>query len=443
MKNSILKFAFYLSILAAAGMLGYWLAYAEHAQPSKDSSQTAVTEPKPTGGHRTVLYWHDPMVPGQHFDKPGKSPFMDMQLVPKYADADDAPGKGFGDSIAIDPRVVQNLGVRLAPVELGRFAREVNTVGLVAVDEHRIQVVQVRAAGWVEQLAVRAAGDPVRRGQLLAAVYSPDLLAMQQEFLLALGSGNDGLIRAARERLALFGLSAGQIVHIEQTRQAEPRVNYYAPFDGYVMELGVRQGAAVQPDTMLFQIADLGSVWVNAEVPEAQAAWIKVGDPARIEVQALPGEHYSGRIDYIYPELVTATRTLKLRVVLGNPGQRLRPGMFVMTRLQGVPKEQVLMVPSEAVITTGERSVIIIADDDRHFRPTLIRVGAEFGGKTEILEGVQPGEQVVASGQFLIDSEASLRGAFENLTGSGTTDRLPDADLMPLPSATLPSTESH
>ncbi len=403
-------------------------------------------------GDRKAQYWYDPMRPAEHFDKPGKSPFMDMQLVPKYAD--DA-GAGGGNSppgsIAIDARVVQNLGVRLATVEQGRFARVVDTVGTVAVDEHRIQVIQVRQPGWVEQLDVRAAGDAVRRGQRLAAVYSPDLLATQQELLIARGSGDPSLIQAARRRLSLFGLSEGQIAHIEKTGESERRVNYYAPFNGYVMELGVRQGAAVQPDTMLFQLADLSSVWVNAEIPETQAAWIKAGDPVKAEVPALPGEGFSGRVAYLYPELMPATRTLKIRVVVANPGEKLRPGMFATVHLTGVPREQVLTVPTEAVIKTGERSVIIVADDETHFRPALVRVGAEHGGRSEILEGVTLGQKVVASGQFLIDSEASLRGAFDNLTGSGTGSgagsgdgKANDADprLMPAPSAAPPRAPS-
>ena len=406
------------------------------------TSDAGATEKKP-------LFWYDPMVPDQHFDKPGKSPFMDMQLVAKYGD--DAGSNAPAGSIGIDARVVQNLGVRLATVEQGRLARVVDTVGTVAVDEHRIQAIQVRQPGWVEQLDVRAAGDAVRRGQRLAAVYSPDLLATQQELLIARRSGDPSLIQAARRRLLLFGLSEGQVAHIEKTGESERRVNYYAPFDGYVMELGVRQGAAVQPDTMLFQLADLSSVWVNAEIPETQAAWIKPGDPVKAEVPALPGEEFNGRVDYLYPELMQATRTLKIRVVIANPGEKLRPGMFATVHLTGVPREQVLTVPTEAVIKTGERSVIIVADDETHFRPALVRVGAEHGGRSEILEGVTLGQKVVASGQFLIDSEASLRGAFDNLTGSGTGSgagsgdgKANDADprLMPAPSAAPPRAPS-
>jgi Cu(I)/Ag(I) efflux system membrane fusion protein len=384
-------------------------------------------------GKTAPAYWYDPMHPAEHFDKPGKSPFMDMQLVPKYAKGA-APG-----SIAVDSRVVQNLGLRLAKVEQGSFARLVDTVGSVDVDEHRIEVVQVREPGWVERLDVRAAGDAVRRGQLLAGIYSPDLLATQQELLIALGANDPKLIEATRRRLALFGLSESQIARVEKTQQAERRVDYYAPFDGYVMALGVRQGAEVQPGTMLFQLADLNSVWITAEVPETQAAWLKPGDRAEVEVPALPGERFEGEVDYLYPELTQATRTLKVRVVVRNLRKHLRPRMFAAAHFRSMTRDRVLTVPSESVIKTGTRSFVIVADDDTHFRPVRVRVGAEQDGRSEILEGLTLGQNVVASGQFLIDSEANLRGAFDNLAGSNEARGEGSEPMMPAPSMKSPN----
>jgi Cu(I)/Ag(I) efflux system membrane fusion protein len=392
-----------------------------------------------TTSQEAPSYWYDPMHPSQHFDRPGKSPFMDMQLVPKYVDRASSDANTGPASIEIDPRVVQTLGIRLATVEQGRFARVVDTVGLVTVDEHRIEAIQVREPGWVERLDVRAAGDAVRRGQLLAGVYSPDLLATQQEFLIARTSKDSNLIEAARRRLGLFGLSEAQLSRIEQTGQVERRIDYYAPFDGYVMELGARQGAAVEPGETLFQLADLNSVWMIAEVPETQAAWIKAGDYAEAQVPALPGELFAGKVDYLYPELTEATRTLKVRVVINNPGQHLRPGMFATAHLEGPTQESVLTAPTEAVIKTGTRSIVILVDDATHFRPAVVRVGAEHGDRTEILEGLTPGQIIVSSGQFLIDSEANLRSAFDALAGSNvSTPKTPDPMLMPAPSAQPP-----
>jgi Cu(I)/Ag(I) efflux system membrane fusion protein len=379
-------------------------------------------------------YWYDPMHPERHFDKPGKSPFMDMQLVPKYADrAASESGRAPVGGIEIDPSVVQTLGIRLAAVEQNRFARVVDTAGSVAVDEHRIESVQVRSPGWVERLEVRAVGDSVRRGQLLAGVYSPDLLATQGELLIAHRSNDPSLIEAARRRLALFGLSDAQIARVEKTGQVERRIEYYAPFDGFVMQLGARQGAAVEPGATLFQLANLNSVWMIAEVPEAQAAWVKMGNAAEAEVPALPGERFEGKVDYLYPELTQATRTLKVRVVFNNPGGHLRPGMFATAHLRGSAQELVLTVPTEAVIKTGTRSIVILADDANHFRPVLVRVGTEHGGRSEILEGLHLGQNVVASGQFLIDSEANLRSAFNDLAGSNEP-----TPLMPSPSTRPP-----
>ena len=388
-------------------------------------------------------YWYDPMHPSQHFDKPGKSPFMDMQLVPKYPDQAMSGNDASASSIQIDPRVVQTLGIRLATVEQGSFARVVDTVGLVAVDEHRIEAIQVREPGWVERLDVRAVGDSVRRGELLAGVYSPDLLATQQEFLIALTSKDPHLIDAARRRLGLFGLSDAQIARVEKTGRVERRIDYFAPFDGYVMELGSRQGAAVEPGATLFQLANLSSVWMIAEVSEAQVAWIKTGNPAEAQVPALPGERFHGKVDYLYPELAQGTRTLKVRVVVNNPDQHLRPGMFATVHLEGLTQESVLTVPTEAVIKTGTRSIVVLADDGTHFRPTVVRVGAEHGGRSEILEGLTAGQNVVASGQFLIDSEANLRSAFDALAGSNeATQQDSKPMLMPAPSRQSPN-EGH
>ena len=425
------KIVVLVTSLVVVAVLGVVLLRHHPAAPAKQ----VATQQVPS-------YWYDPMHADRHFDKPGKSPFMDMQLVPKYADR--APGSGApAGSIEIDPRVVQTLGIRIATVEQGSFARVVETVGLVAVDEHRIEAIQVREPGWVERLDVRAVGDSVRRGQLLAGVYSPDLLATQQELLIARSSNDPTLIEAARRRLGLFGLSDAQILRIEKAGQVERRIDYYAPFDGYVMELGARQGAAVEPGATLFQLADVKSVWMIAEVPEAQAAWIKTGNPAEAQVPALPGERFEGKVDYLYPELTQATRTLKVRVVFNNPNQHLRPGMFATAHLRGSTQESVLTVPTEAVIKTGTRSIVIVADDATHFRPAVVRVGAEQGGRSEILEGLQLGQKVVASGQFLIDSEANLRSAFDSLAGSNeSTPKDTKPMLMPAPS-TQPPDEVH
>jgi len=399
-----------LIALAAAAGAGY---YARTPAPASKPAASA-TAPK----ERKILYWYDPMVPASHFDKPGPSPFMDMQLVPKYADEEGSAG-----GMAIDPRMVQNLGVRTAAVATGSLARRIATVGYVRPDEHRIEVVQPRAAGWVEKLYVRAVNDPVRRGQLLLELYAPDILAAQEEYLLAAKAAqrdpaDRALEQAALRRLALLGLSDEQIRALAASGKASRRVAVHATSDGIVSELGVREGMAVTPGTPMFSLLDLSSVWVTAEIPEAQAGWVAPGAAVEIAVPALPGSVLHGRVEYIYPQLDGTTRTLQVRVRLPNPGLKLKPGMYARVSIQSGEAKQAVLVPSEAVIVTGTRSVAIVAEGSGRYAAVEIKTGDEADGRTEILQGLAPGQTVVVSGQFLIDSEASLRGALQRLQGA-------------------------
>jgi Cu(I)/Ag(I) efflux system membrane fusion protein len=405
----------------AAGAAGYWLAMQRAPIPAQPPTASAPTTAKSENSplKRKVLYWYDPMVPQQKFDQPGKSPFMDMDLVPKYADED-----GGGGTVAIDPRVTQNLGVRITAVETGTFSRKVEAVGTVQPDEHRIVSVQARAAGWVETLKVRAVNDRVTRGQLLAEIYSPDILAAEEEYLLLLGSdsGNDGddaLRAAARDRLVLLGVSARDIETLERERKTNLRIGLFAPSNGIVSELGVREGGQVSPGMSVFTLLDLSTVWVHTQVPEDQIAWIAPGRPTEARLRALPGEVFEGRVDYIYPEVDETTRTIRVRSVLPNKGLKLRPGMVADVSVFGDTKREVLLVPSEAVIYTGTRQVVIVAESPGKFRAVEVEPGMEAGGKTEILTGLSAGDEVVVSGQFLLDSEASLTSALTRLDGAG------------------------
>ncbi|MGH8751443.1 MAG: efflux RND transporter periplasmic adaptor subunit [Burkholderiales bacterium] len=416
MRKQLVILSIIVIFLHAAFLGGYFLNPWLNPKPAPqaNASTPAAAQPgEPAATDKNVLYWHDPMFPQQRFDKPGKSPFMDMQLVPVYADAANEAG-----GVSINPRLTQNLGLRTAPVEMGVFARQVHTVGAVMPDEHRIEVVQSRAAGWVERLHVKAVNEKVVRGQLLAEVYAPEILAAQEEYVLALkhaGSGADPLAQAAHARLSFLGLSEAQIAALEKNQKPLRRVAFYSPINGIVAQLGVRQGMAVTPGTVMFNLVDLSSVWVTAEVVENQGGWIAQGNRAEIRVPAYPGKVFAGRLDYIYPELMAATRTVKARIVLNNPQGLLKPDMFVDVMLDARGRDNTLMVPAEAVIHTGRRSVVIIAEGEGRFRPTDVVTGAESGGKTEILQGLEKGQMVVASGQFLIDSEASLRTSLERL----------------------------
>lgn len=401
-----------VAVAFAAG--GYWYGQRGAHSPAA-GPVNAKSEAKAAAAERKVLYWHDPMVPQQKFDKPGRSPFMNMDLVPVYAD--DKADEG---SVAVSSRVRQSLGIRLAAAEFTELRQDLAAVGNIQADERRIARAEVRTQGWVERLNVRAVNDPVRAGQVLAEIYSPELLQAQEEYLLVRrmakdGAAEDSLARAARRRLEALGLSESQIAKLEQSGVATRRVPLMAPVSGVVTELGVREGAMVQAGMPAFTLTDLSSVWLTVEVPEAQAAMLKLGQTVSATVQSLPGRNFSGRLDFIYPELNVQTRTVKARLALANPGFALKPGMFAEVSLASAARK-VLTVPTEAVIQTGTRNVVIVADGER-FRAADVRLGAERGGRTEILSGLKEGEQVVASGQFLIDSEASLRGTLARLEG--------------------------
>jgi Cu(I)/Ag(I) efflux system membrane fusion protein len=355
------------------------------------------------------------MRPDVRFDKPGRSPYMDMELVPMYAD------EGDGAAVTIDPRMVQNLGIRTAPVRRGEIAGALRAVGVVAADERRIEVVESRSSGWVERLHVRAVGEPVKAGQLLAEIYAPDLATSQEELLLALEAGDATLVRAARERLRRLGVSQRQLDELARTRKVVRTVPIHAPRGGIVSELGIREGSQVAPGMTLFRLADLSSVWITAEIPESDAARVAVGNKAEARLSALPGQLFTGTIEYVYPTLNAASRTLPARVRFDNPAMQLKPGMYAELTVQGESRQQVLLVPAEALIRTGTRSVVIIAEGEGRFRPTEVTAGPEHDGVIEIAAGLIEGQDVVVSGQFLIDSESTLRAAFGRIVPADAT----------------------
>jgi Cu(I)/Ag(I) efflux system membrane fusion protein len=401
--------------LAAAGVIGaggyglYWLGVNQGmkmAAPAANAQSGGLVDP---ASGRKVLYWHDPMVPGHKFDKPGKSPFMDMQLVPVYADEAGDAGK-----ISISPRVQQNLGIRTAEVTRSKLVSAVEAVGSVAYNERDVALVQARSNGFVERLYVRAPLDPVRKGQRLAELYVPEWVAAQEEYLTVKrmqGPGAEGLADAARQRMRLAGMTDDQVRLVVSTGKVQPRLTIIAPIGGVVGELAVREGMTVMNGAPLFRINGLNTIWVNADVPEAVAAQVRPGNAVEARTPSLPGTVFKGKVSAILPEVNAATRTLKARVELANPGSRLVPGMFATVSFTPVARDEVLTVPTEAVIQTGKRSVVMVAQGDGKFMPVDVEIGTEANGQTEIRKGLEAGHKVVVSGQFLIDSEASLKGA--------------------------------
>jgi len=388
--------------------------------------QSGATQP----AEKKILYWHDPMVPGQKFDKSGKSPFMDMQLVPVYAD--EASDEG---TVNISSRVQQNLGIRTAEVTKGSMTSAFEAVGSVAYNERDVELVQARSNGFVERLFVRAPLEAVRRGQAMAELYVPDWIAAQEEYLTVKrmsGSSSEGLIDAARQRMRLAGMTDDLIRQIETSGKTQPRLTITAPIGGVITELSAREGMTVMLGAPLFRINGVGTVWVNAEVPENFAAQVRSGRAVEGRSPALPGVVLKGKVNAILSEINADTRTLKARIELSNPGGRLVPGMFVTVNFASSVRKDVLMVPSEAVIQTGKRSVVIAAQGDGKFLPIDVTTGAEANGQTEILKGLSVGQKVVVSGQFLIDSEASLKG---------TATRMGDEAKPPMPEQ--PKEQAH
>jgi membrane fusion protein, copper/silver efflux system len=361
----------------------------------------------PVNGRR-ILYYHDPMAPAQRFERPAKSPFMDMMLVPVYEGA-----AGDDGNVAVSPRIRQNLGIRTAMVVEGTLSLQVSAVGAIAFNERDQAVVQARASGYVERLFVRATLDPVGKGQPLAELYVPDWVAAQEEYLSVRrmqGSDLGPLVDGARQRMRQAGMGDEQIRLVESSGRVHPRITLVAPVGGVVVELAAREGMTVTPGAMLFRINGLGTVWANAEVPESQAVWLRPGAKVRAKSPAVPGAVFEGKVQALLPEVNPATRTLKARMELANAGGRLAPGMFVTMTFTDTPTAKALVVPSDAVIQTGKRTVVMLAETDGHFRPVDVEPGIESGGRTEIKRGLAAGQHVVVSSQFLIDSEASLRG---------------------------------
>jgi Cu(I)/Ag(I) efflux system membrane fusion protein len=382
-------------IALLAGAAGYGLGHLGKATP------VPAAAPQPG---RKVIYWYDPMVPAQHFDKPGKSPFMDMQLVPRYAgDAPDQAG------VQIDPARLQSLGVRYATVERASFADDLTAPGVLEFNQRDVAIVQARAAGFVQRVYARAPGDVVRAGAPIADLLIPSWGGAQAEYLAVRRSGDAPLEAAARQRLRLLGMPEQLIDAVAKSGQTRTVVSITTPIGGAIQTLEVRQGMTVNMGQTLAQVSGLGTVWLTAAVPEAQAGQVRVGSPARVELAAFPGQAVAGRVSAILPAAQAESRTLQVRIELPNRDGRLRPGMYGTAHLGG-QAQPALVVPSEAVVRTGKRTLVMLASDGGRFQPAEVQVGREAGDRTEILAGLSEGQKVVASGQFLIDSEASLSG---------------------------------
>ena len=394
-----------LGVLVALGV-GVLIGRATNESPDDAGAAT-------TGSERKVLYWVAPMDPNYRRDEPGKSP-MGMDLVPVYEDENAAkPGV-----VSIDPTIVNNLGVRTEKAQFGLLPRSISTVGYVGYDENTVHHVHTRVEGWIERLETKTSGDPVMKGQLLFELYSRTLVNAQEEYLAALRSNNQPLLKASVDRLQAFGVGASEITRLEKEKVVRQRAPVYAEMDGVIANLGVREGMFVTPSTEIMSVASLDSIWVLAEVFERQAAWVGTGQAATVELDYLPGKTWNGVVDYVYPELNPVTRTLKVRIRFENDDATLRPNMFSRVTIEGDSFGEVVHVPREAVIRGGSMDRVVVAMGNGRFRVQPVSIGIESGERIAIRSGLAEGDDVVVSAQFLIDSESNIEAALSRMESS-------------------------
>ena len=405
--------------LFAAALLAPAAPFACNKTPAAGSPPASRL---PSPGPR-VLYWYDPMKPDVHFDHPGKSPFMDMELLPKYAEEENpgaaAPPPGLS-VVRIPLERRQEIGVTTAKVEKRSLAGGVSTNGVVAEDEGRVHAVNAKFSGYIESLVVDRTGQSVRRGQALLTVYSPELVATERELLLALenvrrlssatpqaAADASALLSATRDRLRLWDIPNSEIDRIERSGEVSRTLMLYSPVSGVVMKKDAVAGLAIMAGMPLYTIADLSTVWVIADVYQSEIRMVATGNPADVTSSFLPGQTFRGRVDFVYPTVTEETRTVKVRVVIPNPKGLLKPGMYASVSLRGKGREA-LAIPASALIQTGERQIAFVEQSPGVYAPREVKIGAQSNEFVEVLSGLSEGETVVTSANFLIDSESRI-----------------------------------
>ena len=381
---------------------------------------TAAQDSENTSQSKEPLYWVAPMDPNYRKDGPGKSP-MGMDLVPVYegqqGNAENNQGNGAG-VVTISPNVVNNLGVKTAPVKREPIDSKISTVGYVQYDEDEIVHIHPRVAGWVEKLHVKAEGDRVEKGEPIYTLYSPQLVNAQEELVIALKRKNTGLINGAKDRLKALQLSEGLIQNLEKTLKVQQNITFYAPQSGVVDGLNIREGFYVKPENTLLSIAKLNKVWVEAEIFERDAALVKKGLPVSMTVDYLPGKEWKGNVDYIYPSLNESTRTLRVRLKFDNTNDELKPNMFASVTMFSDENSEVVVVPKAAVIRTGTQNRVVVALGDGQFKSVHVDIGRVGNEYIEIVNGVVEGDEVAVLAQFLLDSESSKTSDFARMNAS-------------------------
>ena len=441
-----------LALLISGTGLGLALSRWVHVWPGPpQANMTPSADAAKPAAERKPLYWYDPMVPNQHFDKPGKSPFMDMELQPKFADVDANAGADTGSGkapagVQVDARATQSLGIRLAKVEVHDMSMQATATGTITLNDRDVAIVQARAAGFVERVYPHAAGDVLSAGAPVADILVPEWSGAQAEYLAVKRTGDVALAQAARQRLLLLGMSTVTIDRIERTGQPQATYTVTAPSSGVVQEWMVRNGMTVSAGMSLVRLNGLDTVWIDTMLPEALASVATPGQAVEVRTPAYPGEVFTGRVQAVLPEGQADTHTLRLRIELPNKALRFKAGMSAQIVLHGPPR-QALAVPSEALIRTGRRTLVYVSEAGTgRYSAVEVQPGLEHDGYTEIKQGLREGQQVAASGPFLIDSEASMQGIVPAQDGASTPDGQQTGKAMSsgTPSAAnLPVYEGH
>lgn len=416
-----------LIIIMALGA-GYWIGNRSDLINDSKTKIRSVSNHSSSKKQRKILYWKAPMNPNEIYHHPGKSK-MGMDLVPVYEDENKADTKG---KVRIDPVTEQDMGVRTDFVRKGKFSKTIRTVGTIGYDKNRLYSVNLKYSGWVEKLYANYEGQMIHKGEALLTIYSPDLVTTQQEYLLALQTRNtlnsstfktiqkdgESLLEAARKRLDYWDLSQSFIDKLKSTGRVEKTIVLRSPVSGVIINRNVEEGTHIKAGTNILQIADLSKIWVNASIYDYELPWIKKGQPVTMSLSYLPGEQFTGYIDYIYPTLDEKARDVNVRIVFPNTNLELKPGMYANIDIKGKTISDALFIPDEAVIHSGTRNIVFVAGNSGTFEPRNVKLGVEGGDNNQyiqVLSGLNQGEKIVTSSQFLLDSESRLQEAIQKM----------------------------
>jgi len=422
--------------LAAVFFGGYWFANLSSPDPVGQI----------VGDQRKPLFYRNPMNPQVTSPVPAKDS-MGMDYVPVYAE-DASNERDPAGTVKVDPVTSQNIGIRTATARRTSISRTIRTVARVDFNEEHMARLHPKVAGWIEELRVDKTGENVEKDAILLSIYSPKLVSTQQEYLLALNNlealkgspigdvrrGAEELAASSRERLVFFDVPEHQIRELEQTRKIQKNLHIHTPVAGTVINIGARVGQYVTPETELYMVVDLSTVWVYADIYEYELPWVKLGDEVEMTLAGIPGKTFTGELDYIYPYAESRTRSVKVRLTFDNSELLLKPEMFAEVVIKSDKRIDTIVIPSEAVIRSGQSDRVFVVRAPGKFEPVIVKLGIQSGGQVAVLEGIEDGDEVVVSGQFLVDSESSLREATAKMmevaeSGPASSTEMDDMDM--------------